>query len=48
MRESLIFLAGIVLGTLAGAIGANAAVESRHDCLPHDPDTCRDETGESR
>ena len=48
MRDVLIFLAGLALGCLAGATGAMAAVELRHHCFPHNPETCRDTTGETR
>jgi len=48
MRDALILLAGLVLGCLVGAMGAMAAVELRHHCFPHDPETCRDATGETR
>lgn len=47
----MIILLYAAIGGLLIAIGwtLNATVtEGRHDCMPHDPDHCRDATGETR
>lgn len=38
----------LVVAGLLGALIHGAVVESRHDCFPHDPENCRDTTGETR
>lgn len=38
----------LVVAGLLGALIHGVVVEARHDCMPHDPQDCRDTTGETR
>lgn len=43
--------AWILIAAAAGYLGAlvhGVLVEARHHCMPHDADSCRDTTGETR
>lgn len=45
MAFDLVTLIGSVLFAFGlGGLAAVALTEARHDCLPHDPKTCREET----
>lgn len=40
--SGLLIIAGAVFGIMIGAQGALAWTEIRHDCMPHDPERCRE------
>lgn len=40
MRDLIVFIGGVLAGGLIGWMFTLLVIETKHDCLPHDPKRC--------